>query len=150
VRQAHADVEKRGGMNRSRMKKLLAALVLLVVSGNSLAGGAGPASPFVDVTFNTPTVTVHSGDTLRLHMEQAFLEGGQSWTAITQWAGLRLLNRNDEPQGDHGYFMTLSNITYIYKVVSPNPGTHVMLFSLVNPDRPQEATLWPLLVKVVR
>ncbi|MGY2892524.1 hypothetical protein [Deinococcus sp. UYEF24] len=132
------------------MKNLLTALALLAFSGPSLAGGAGPASHVVDVTFNAPSVTVHPGDTLRLHMEEAPLENGELWTSATRFLGLRLLNRADEPQGDHGYFMTLSDITYTYKVESPASGTHVLLFSRVNPDRPQNATLWPLFVKVVQ
>ncbi|MGY2893187.1 hypothetical protein [Deinococcus sp. UYEF24] len=132
------------------MKNLLAASALLFLPGPSLAGGSGPASRVVDVTFNAPSVTVHPGDTLRLHLDEAYLEGGQRWTSTSQWPGLHLLGRKDEPKGDHGYFSTLSDITYTYKVESPTLGTHVLLFSLVNPDHPQDATLWPLLVKVVQ
>ncbi|WP_407569921.1 hypothetical protein [Deinococcus altitudinis] len=137
-------------MNRRFIKNLLAALALLASSGTSFAGGAGPASHVVDATFSAPSVTVHPGDTLRVHMVEEPLQGGQRWTSVTQVPGLRLLRRDDEPQGDHGYLSTISDITYTYKVVSPSPGLHTMLFSLVNPDEPQYTILWPLLVKVVQ
>ncbi|GGQ94501.1 hypothetical protein [Deinococcus ruber] len=130
------------------MKKLLAMLALTLVSGSSFAGGGG-AGQVVNVTFNTPSVTVHRGETLRLHLEEAFLERGQRWTAISQVPGFRLISRDDAPMGDHGYLSTLSNITYTYAVTSPTPGMHVLLLSLVNPDLPDEAFLWPLLIKVV-
>jgi hypothetical protein len=137
-------------MNRRFMKNLGAVLALLASSGPSLAGGAGPASHVVDATFDAPSVTVHPGDTLRLHMVEEYFQGGQRWTSVSQLTGLRLLKRDDEPQGDHGYSSTVSDITYTYKVESSALGTHVLLFALVNPDQPQYTIRWTLLVKVAR
>ncbi|ULH16021.1 hypothetical protein MF271_05140 [Deinococcus sp. KNUC1210] len=130
------------------MKTLLAVLTLALFPSPSLAGGAGPAHT-VEVTFGAPSVTVHPGQILRLHMDEAFYENGRDWTVNTNLPGLRLLSRNDTPQGDHGFAATLSTITYTYQVLYTTSGTHVLLFSLVNSEHPEETTLWPLLVQVV-
>ncbi|GGR11644.1 hypothetical protein [Deinococcus ruber] len=127
------------------MKRILAVLAFSLL----FSIGTTKSAHIVEATFSTPAVSVHPGDTLRLHMDEAFYENGQDWTVNTNLPGLRLLSRHDTPQGDHGFAATLSTITYTYQVLYTTSGTHVLLFSLVNSEHPEAATLWPLLVKVV-
>ena len=146
---------------KPRRSVLLALSMLTLLLPCALAGGSGPpaATPgrSVDLAGDSgaATVTVHPGELLRLRMSQSPFEDGRTWSALNQAPGLRLLVRDDVPQGDHGYAMLTSDITYSYRVLDSAPATRFLLFALADSQHPQTqhphtATRWLVAVKVVR
>lgn len=111
----------------------------------------------IDVNFplaaGATAVTVHVGDTLRVHMQQSLVEDPRSWYAMNENSdGLRLVKREEAAEGDHGYASTIIDITYTYKVVTTDSGTVWLLFAYANPGNYVEApsSLMWLSVKIAK
>ncbi|GGR07343.1 hypothetical protein [Deinococcus ruber] len=119
------------------------ALAVLLLSGLAGAGGGVPApvpapKP-ADVTFDEEpssdaTVTVHAGGLLRVHVSEPHIDDLRRWFAMSSGeAGLQLTGRDAQSEGDHGYFSTIFDVTYTYRVASTASGTAALLFAYITP-----------------